>query len=158
MYYKRSKATLIIINLKTMKTKILQAVIGGFAATLVMTMVMFIGPFMGLPKMNPAAMLSMMMRVTIFIGWGMHFMIGIIFALAYLFLFAPLLKKVNSRVVKGIIFGSAVFVFAQIMMALLGALVVGISAPEGSILLMMTGSIIGHIIYGIVVVLIARDE
>lgn len=46
-----------------MNNKILQAIKGGIIATLVMTMVMFVAPYMGLPKMNPAAMLSMMMGV-----------------------------------------------------------------------------------------------
>ena len=80
-----------------MKTKISQAVIGGIVATLAMTMVMFIAPYMGLPKMNAAAMLSMMMGVPVLIGWGLHFMIGIVFALAYVFLFVPILKKVRNR-------------------------------------------------------------
>ena len=141
-----------------MKTKITQAVIGGLVATLAMTLVMFIGPYMGLPKMNPAAMLSMMMGVHVIIGWSMHFMIGIIFALGYVFLLHPFLKKVKSKVVQGIIFGIAVFVFAQIMMAVHGALIGGMPPPEEGMLLMAAGSLIGHIIYGIVVVLIVKSE
>jgi hypothetical protein len=46
-----------------MKSKLLQAVFGGIAATLVMTIVMVIAPYMGLLKMNPAAMLAIMMGV-----------------------------------------------------------------------------------------------
>ena len=139
-----------------MKTKISQAVIGGIVATLVMTMVMFVAPYMGLPKMNAAAMLSMMMGVPVLIGWGLHFMIGIVFALAYVFLFVPVLKKVNNRIVKGTIFGLAVFVFAQIMMAVMGAIFGGMSSPEGNMLLVLLGGIIGHIIYGIIVSLIVK--
>jgi uncharacterized membrane protein YagU involved in acid resistance len=141
-----------------MKSKLLQAVLGGMAATLVMTIVMFIGPFMGLPKMNPAAMLSMMMGFPLFAGWIMHFMIGIIFALAYVFLFVPIVKKLNSRVMKGMIFGLAVFVFAQIMMAIMGAIFGEAPSPGGSMVLTIVGSIMGHIIYGIVVVLFVRNE
>ncbi len=140
-----------------MKTKISQAITGGIAATLVMTMVMFIGPFMGLPKMNPAAMLSMIMGFPLFIGWVMHFMVGIIFALAYVFLFVQLLKKVHSRIVKGIIFGIAVFIFAQIMMAVMSALLGGMSSPGGDMLLMMAGSLMGHAIYGITVALFVKN-
>ena len=139
-----------------MKTKISQAAIGGIVATLVMTMVMFVAPYMGLPKMNAAAMLSMMMGVPVLIGWGIHFMIGIIFALAYTFLFVPILKKVNNRIVKGTIFGLAVFVFAQLMIAVMGAIFGGMSSPEGSMLLVLIGGIIGHIIYGIVVSLLIK--
>jgi len=139
-----------------MKTKISQAVIGGIVATLAMTMVMFVAPYMGLPKMNAAAMLSMMMGVPVPIGWGIHFMIGIVFALAYVFLFVPILKKVNNRIVKGTIFGLAVFVFAQLMIAVMGAIFGGMSSPEGSMLLVLIGGIIGHIIYGIVVSLLIK--
>ncbi len=141
-----------------MKTKISQAAIGGIVATLVMTMVMFVAPYMGLPKMNAATMLSMMMGVPVLIGWGIHFMIGIIFALAYTFLFVPILKKVNNRIVKGTIFGLAVFVFAQVMMAVMGAIFGGMSSPEGRMLLVLLGGIIGHIIYGIVVSLLVKTE
>jgi len=141
-----------------MKTKISQAVIGGIVATLVMTMVMFVAPYMGLPKMNAAAMLSMMMSVPVLIGWGIHFMIGIVFALAYVFLFVAILKKVNNIIIKGIIFGLAVFVFAQIMMAVMGAIFGGMSSPEGSILLVLLGGIIGHIVYGIIVSLLIKAE
>jgi len=52
-----------------MKNKIIQSFLGGIVATAVMTMVMFIAPFMGLPKMNPASLLSMMIGVPIIVGW-----------------------------------------------------------------------------------------
>jgi uncharacterized membrane protein YagU involved in acid resistance len=139
-----------------MKTKITQAVIGGIVATIVMSLVTFMGPYMGLPKMNPAAMLSMMMNVPVFLGWIMHFMIGIIFALMYVFLLLPLLGKVKSRILKGVIFGMAAFVFAQIAMMVMGAMFGNMPSPEGSMALMMIGSIMGHIIYGIVVALFVK--
>ncbi|MEJ7674648.1 MAG: hypothetical protein WKF59_18600 [Chitinophagaceae bacterium] len=41
-----------------MKSKIAQSIIAGLVATAVMTGVGLMGPFMGLPKMNPAEMLS----------------------------------------------------------------------------------------------------
>ena len=58
-----------------------------------MSMIMFIGPMMGMPKMNAAEMLSGMMRVPVLVGWVMHFMIGLIFALAYVKLLDPKLQK-----------------------------------------------------------------
>jgi hypothetical protein len=144
--------------MKTMKTKISQSVIGGIVATLAMTMVMFIAPYMGLPKMNAAAMLSMMMGVPVLIGWGLNFMIGIVFALAYVFLFVPILKKVKNKVVKGVIFGLTVFIFAQLMMAVMGAIFGGMSSPAGSMVLTLAGGIIGHLFYGIVVSLLVNNE
>jgi hypothetical protein len=105
---------------------------------------------MGMPKMNPAAMLSMMMGFPIIVGWVMHFMIGIIFALAYAFFFINLIKKVINNILKGAIFGMAAFIFAQIMMAIMG-MMLPMPPMEGSMILMMLGSIMGHVIFGIVV-------
>lgn len=136
-----------------MKTKIKQSVIGGIVGTAVMTMIMFLAPMMGMPKMNPAEMLSGMMGFPIIIGWFMHFMIGVTFALGYVLFFNKLLKKINSKVLKGAIFGFSVFIFAQVMMAMMGAIIGGMPSPEGNMLLMAIGSIIGHLVYGVVTVL-----
>lgn len=139
-----------------MTTKIKQALIGGILGTAVMTMVMFIAPFMGMPKMNPAAMLSMMMGFPIVVGWLMHFMIGVIFALAYALFFINLVKKVSNNILKGAIFGMAAFIFAQIMMAIMG-LMLPMPPMEGSMVLMMLGSIMGHVIFGIVVAQFVKE-
>lgn len=136
-----------------MKTKIQKSIIAGIVGTAVMTIVMFLAPMMGMPKMNPAAMLSAMMGVPILIGWIMHFMTGIIFALGYVFLLSNLVKKINSKVVKGAIFGIGVFIFAQVMMAIMEAVMGGMPAPQGNMLLMFIGSVMGHLVYGIVTVL-----
>ena len=136
-----------------MKTKIQKSVLGGLVGTAVMTLVIFLAPMMGMPKMNPAEMLSSMMGVPILIGWIMHFMTGIIFALGYVFLLSNLIKKINSKVLKGAIFGIVVFIFAQVMMTLMEAVMGGMPAPQGNMLLMFIGSVMGHLVYGIVTVL-----
>jgi hypothetical protein len=140
-----------------MKTKIQQSLLGGIVGTIVMTAVMFIAPLIGMHKMNPAAMLSMMMGFPIIIGWIMHFMIGTIFATAYVFLFFSLLKKIKSNMLKGAIFGLIVFIFAQIIMALMGAILGGMPPMEGSMILVMMGSLIGHLVFGITVALFVKD-
>jgi uncharacterized membrane protein YagU involved in acid resistance len=140
-----------------MTKKIQQALIGGIAGTAVMTLVMFMAPMMGMPEMNPPAMLSMMMGFPIVVGWVMHFMIGIIFAFAYAFLFIDLLKKIKNNILKGAIFGFAVFMFAQVAMAVMGSMLGGMPEMEGNMVLMMIGSIIGHIIFGIVVALFFKQ-
>lgn len=140
-----------------MKSKIQQSVIGGVIGTAAMTMIMFVGPMMGMPKMNPAEMLSGMMGVPVLIGWLLHFMIGVIFALGYVLLLNNLFRNINSKVLKGTIFGFTVFIFAQIMMAVMGAIMGGMPSPEGNMLLMAIGSIVGHIVYGIVAVLFVTD-
>ncbi len=139
-----------------MNTKIGQALKAGIIATLVMTMIMFVAPYMGLPKMNPAAMLSMMMGVPAIIGWMMHFMIGVIFAFSYVMIFHSLLHRVTQKFIKGVIFGFIAFVIAQIALPVMGAIFGGMPSPEGGMALMMMGSLIGHVVFGIVVALLAN--
>ena len=141
-----------------MKTKIQQAVLGGIVATAVMTMVMFGAPLMGMPKMNPAEMLAGMMGLPLFIGWLMHFMVGVIFALAYVFFFSGILAKISSKIVKGALFGFVVFIFAQVMMAVMGAILGGMPSPAGSMTLVILGSMMGHLVYGIVVALFVPNK
>ncbi|MDP2208519.1 MAG: hypothetical protein Q8K98_07070 [Bacteroidota bacterium] len=140
-----------------MTNKIQTALIGGIIGTAVMTMVMMIAPMLGMPKMNPPAMLSMMMGFPIVVGWMMHFMIGIIFAMAYAFFFLNVLKKISNNILKGAIFGMAVFIFAQIMMAIMG-MMMPMPPMEGSMLLMMMGSIMGHVIFGITVAMFVKEQ
>lgn len=126
----------------------MKAVIAGIVATAVMTVVGVMAPYMGLPKMNPAEMLSGMLGVSPVLAWMMHFMIGIIFASAYVYWFDPTVR-INSKFLKGLVFGFSVFVFAQIMMFLMG-MVITMPPPENP-MLMMLGSLIGHFVYGLFV-------
>jgi hypothetical protein len=141
-----------------MNTKIIQSLIGGVIGAAIMSIGMWAAPILGIPKMSPPDMLSMMLGVPIIIGWFMHFMIGIIFAMTYAFFFINLINKISNPIFKGIIFGLAVFIFAQIMLAILGAIIEGIPPMEGSMILIMVGSIIGHIVFGIVVALFVKEE
>ncbi|MDD8018282.1 MAG: hypothetical protein PHP42_07900 [Bacteroidota bacterium] len=138
-----------------MKISLTKTLSAGIAATAVMTMVTFAAPMMGLPKMNPAEMLSGMMGVPVAIGWLMHFMVGVVFAAAYAFLFLPNVKLPNLPI-KGALFGIAVFVFAQIMMVMMSFVVGPMPMPEGGMMLTIVGSVIGHVVYGDVVALVAR--
>ena len=69
-----------------MNTKIQKTILAGIIGTAVMTLVMMIAPMMGMPKMCPPVMLSGMSGMPVFVGWIMHFMIGIVFAFAYTYL------------------------------------------------------------------------
>lgn len=129
-------------------SKFLKAVIAGIVATAIMTVVGVMAPYMGLPKMNPAEMLSGMLGVSLALGWIMHFMVGIIFASAYVYWFDPTVR-INNAFWKGLVFGLAVFVFAQMMMFLMGMFIT-MPTPENP-MLMMLGSLIGHFVYGVFV-------
>ena len=129
-----------------MNTKISKSILGGIVGTMIMTIVMMIAPMMGMPKMSPPAMLAGMMNMPLGMGWIIHFIIGVMFAFAYTYLFAPKVK-IGNIFLKGAVFGFVVFVFAQIMMAIMGAML-PMPKMEGSMMLMIIGSIMGHVIYG----------
>ena len=140
-----------------MQNKIIKSITAGIIGTAVMTLFMMIAPMMGMPKMSAPHMLSGMLGVPIAVGWIMHYMIGTIFAFAYAFFFNNVLKKVSSNILKGAIFGFAVFIFAQIMMAIMGRMM-PMPPMEGSMMLMMIGSIMGHIVFGITVAIFVKEQ
>ncbi len=139
-----------------MSDKIKQSLIGGIVGTVAMTIITWMAPLMGFPKMSAPDMLAGMLGLPVYVGWVMHFMIGIIFALAYIFLIQKQLLKISNRYAKGIVFGIIIFVFAQVMILIMGAIFTSMPSPAGSMALMMLGSMIGHVVYGIVVVLFSK--
>lgn len=138
-----------------MTNKILKTVVAGIVATAIMSVVGFMAPIMGLPKMNPAELLAGMLGVTSIVGWMMHFIIGIIFAAAYVYLFNPKVR-ISNKLLKGALFGLIVFVFAQVMMFVMGN-IVSMPMMESDMMPMMLGSLIGHLVYGIVVALLVPN-
>ena len=141
-----------------MTPRIQQALLAGLAGTAAMSAVTMIAPMMGLPKMSPPGMLAMMVGAPMFMGWLMHFMIGIVFALAYALFFQNIVKNMGSPVLRGAVFGMATFVFAQVMMMIMGAMMGGMPPMEGSKAMLMLGSIIGHLVFGIVVAMLVKPD
>ena len=132
-----------------MNTKIQKTILAGIIGTAVMTLVMMIAPMMGMPKMCPPEMLSGMSGMPVFVGWIMHFMIGIVFAFAYTYL-CIIKWKFNNVYLKGAAFGIVAFIFAQIMMKMMG-MMIPMPKMKGSLMLTIMGSLMGHIIFGMAV-------
>jgi hypothetical protein len=132
-----------------MNNKIQKSILGGLIGAAIMTMVIFVAPMMGIPKMSPPEMLSGMLGMPDFVGWIMHFMIGIMFAFVYTYL-CVFKWKISNVYLKGAVFGIIIFVVAQIMMAIMGAMM-AMPKIEGSMMLTMIGSLMGHIIFGMAV-------
>ncbi|MCG9792368.1 DUF1440 domain-containing protein [Flavobacterium algicola] len=139
-----------------MNNKIQKSVLAGIVGTAIMTVVMMIAPMMGIPKMSPPEMVSGMLGMPLFVGWMMHFMIGIVFAILYTFFVASKIS-VTSLYLKGAIFGIIAFIAAQVMMKLMGTMM-PMPAMEGSKILLAMGSLMGHIIFGIVVAKIVKNS
>ena len=119
---------------------------------------MVLGGAMGMPKMSPPAMLAGMMGVPVAIGWAIHFMIGIVFAAGYVFFFNNWLKKILNKIARGAVYGIVAFVVAQIAFPVMGAIFgdAAMPQPEGSMVLMMIGSVMGHVFFGIVIAMLVK--
>lgn len=129
-----------------MKPSLGKAIAGGFLGTVVMTMMMyFAAPMMGIPKMDIAAALGVMLGLGWLGGLMMHFINGsLIFPLTYtntLYRWLP-----GAPVVKGSLWGLGLWLVAQTMvMPMTGA---GFfSARSGGVMAVM-GSLVGHLLYG----------
>ncbi len=141
-----------------------RAILGGFVATLVMTMIVYVAPMMGMPKMDIAAMLGSMMSHQMpapmsgawLIGMMMHFAGGtIIYPLIYTYLLYRILP--GSPWLKGLIWGLILWLLSQTMvMPMMGMGVFSANAPQRMMSVM--GSLMGHIIYGVILGGIANGK
>lgn len=135
-----------------MKPNIGRAILGGLAGTIVLTLLMYIGaPMMGIPKMDIAAMLGSMLG-----GWTMgmvmHFVNGvIIFPLIYAFVLFSKLR--GTPVIKGILWGVTLWLVAGLLvMPMMGA---GFFGTANGGIMAAGASLMGHIVYGALLGLIA---
>lgn len=134
------------------RTNTSRAIAAGAIGTGVMTALWQVEPSVGLPKIAVGQILSTFMSVSVAHlnvgaagGWAVHLIVGILYALAYASFFAARLP--GSPAARGALYGVLVFVLAQaFFMPLVGA---GFFA-RGDIELLI-GSLIGHVVYGMVV-------
>ncbi|WP_179333938.1 DUF6789 family protein [Winogradskyella costae] len=141
-----------------MNNKFLRSVVAGIVATIAMSAMMMIAAQLGMPKMEPPKMLATTMGASVAIGWIMHFMIGIIFALIYSFIIKDWLTKITSSLGKGVVFGIIAFVMAQISMGLMMQIFPTMPTPSGNMIVILMGGLIGHILFGIVVAAIVNKK
>ncbi len=141
-----------------------RAILAGFVATLVMTMIMYVAPAMGMPKMDIAAMLGSMLSSQMpapysgawWSGLLLHFINGtIIFPLIYGYLLYTVLP--GAAWAKGLTCGIILWFLAQIMvMPMMGMGVLSSKTPQP--MMSVAGSLIGHVIYGLILGAIAGDQ
>ncbi len=120
-----------------------RAVLAGIVGTIAMTAVMLMAPMMGMPRMNIGKMLGSQMGGNIALGWAAHFMIGVALALIYARLVVQRLG--GPAPVRGALFSLFPWLAAQLVMMPM----MGMGLFSGS-MLMAGGSLLGHLIYGIV--------
>lgn len=129
-----------------------RAALGGFAGTVAMTAMMYlVAPMMGL-HMDIAAMLGSMLGGSWIAGMMMHVVNGtVIFPAIYTFALYPHLP--GAPAVRGAVWGIALWLIAQtVVMPMMGA---GFfSSAIGGVMAAM-GSLIGHVLYGSLLGIIA---
>src|SRR3990167_7471340 len=91
---------------------IIGAIVAGLAGTVVISMIMAMAPKMGMPKMAIWEMLGSMFSKdgNNTLGWIIHFMMGVIFAIIYAALWAAGIG--SPPPVRGGLFGAGRFFFA----------------------------------------------
>ena len=143
---------------------LLGAIIAGLAGTIVMTLVMAMAPKMGMPKMDIVGMLGSMFNAdgSRTLGMVMHLMMGVVFAIVY-----SLLWNVGIGAVSwlwGLVFGSVHWLVTGMMMVIIPIMHAGIKAgkveapgafmmKDGGIIAFM-GGLVGHMVFGVVVILV----
>jgi len=126
-----------------------RAAASGFVGTGVMTALLLVEPSVGLPKIAMGQVLSTSLGLTSAhltigpaLGWALHFLIGMLLALVYAAFFDRRLP--GTPLVRGLLYGLFVFVVAQLVfMPLVGGGVFSRGDVE-----LLTGSLVGHLVYG----------
>jgi hypothetical protein len=142
---------------------IIGAIVAGLAGTVVISMLMAMAPRMGMPKMAIWEMLGTMFSKegNLALGWIMHFMMGVVFAIIYAALWAVGIG--SATLLSGVVFGAAHFLVAGLMMGGMPMMHAGIKAgtvqAPGVLMLNsgvmgLMGGLIGHAVYGLVVALV----
>ncbi len=142
---------------------VLSAVIAGIVATIVFTMVLVMAPKMGMPKMDIVSLLGSMFsaKSNPVLGWTMHLMMGVVFALAYAFIWSLGFGAATWGI--GLIFGAIHWLIVGMIMGMIPMVHVGIKrgavqAPglwmtnHGGVMAFM-GGLVGHMIFGAVLAL-----
>ena len=114
----------------------------GAVGTAAMTMLMLVAPLMNMPKMAIGEMLGSFLGIGSAAGWAMHLMIGLTLAAFYAAVLATRLP--GSPVVRGAIYGVGVFLMAQLVVTPM----MGGGVFSGGNVMMIAGSLMGHLVYG----------
>ena len=142
---------------------VFSAIIAGLVGTVVLTMVMKMAPKMGMPEMDIVGMLgSMFGKPNQKLGMMMHLLMGIVFALIYAYLWS--LGIGSATWLGGLIFGAVHWLITGMMMGMIPMMHAGIKngavqAPgfwmtNNGGMKAFVGGLMGHMVFGLVVVLV----
>src|SRR3970040_1743297 len=128
---------------------IIGSIIAGLLGTLVMTLLMYMAPLMGMPKMDIIGMLGTMFTgsegTARMLGTLAHFMMGVIFAIIYALLWSVGIG--SPTWFWGFVFGAVHGVVAIVMMPVMTKMHPRPPQMESSPL-MVVGLLMGHLVFG----------
>lgn len=131
------------------------AIIAGLAATAVMTALIYLGPMMGMPRMDMVGMLGTMVspdqRVAYPLGTVIHFVDGAIIALIYALLWSRGLG--DPTWIWGLVFGAVHGVIAIAALPMMLRIHPRPPAISPS-MTVIVGMMMGHLVYGLLVALV----
>jgi hypothetical protein len=143
---------------------VLGAIFAGVIGTAVFSMVMWLSPRMGMPRMAIWELLGSMFAKdgNRAFGWIAHFMMGTIFAIIYAALWSAGLGSANAA--SGALFGIVHWLAVGQAMGMVPMMHAGIRAGtvqapgvymvSGGGLMSFMGGLAGHVVYGVVVGLV----
>ena len=122
-----------------------RGIAAGAVGTAAITLIMLGAPLMGMPRMAIGDMLGSFLHIGSVAGWAMHVVIGLALALVYAGWFATRLP--GGPALRGGIYGFGVFLVAQVVVTPM----MGGGVFSGGNISMITGSLAGHLVYGVLV-------
>lgn len=140
---------------------VIGAIVSGLVGTAVFSVLMEMGPLMGMPKMEIPKVLGGMLPGGTPVGWVAHFMIGVVWAIIFAGLWA--LGIGSAGWLWGLIFGLGSFVLAGFAMPAMLTMHPQVKAgamPNVGVLMTGTGimgvigGLMAHAVFGLVVGLI----
>lgn len=142
---------------------VLAAVFAGLISTIVFTVVLFMAPRIGMPKMDIVAMLSTMFgKANRLLGWALHLMMGVVFGLIYAFLWSRGIGAATGK--WGLAFGAAHWLVVGVVMGMIPLVHLGIRRGQAKApgywmtnnggMLAFGGGLMGHLIFGVVTALV----
>lgn len=125
------------------KNKIYLSIIAGIIATAVMSLLIFLSPYFGFPRISVWEIIANLLNIPLIFGWIIHFLVGIFFAFIYLSFFKRRLP--GNSAIKGMIFSLLPFFLSQT------------ASLFSSNFITILGSLIGHLVYGAVLGLMTKE-
>ena len=138
-----------------MENKVISSIMGGLAGTAVITGVMLLASQLGMPDIDYGSMLAQFTNTTPFIGWILHFVMGIALAFLYVYFFREFLP--GSFAVKGMLFSVLPYVLTLIMLFPLLSMDMS-SSKSQSVGVFLVSTMVAYLAFGLVMGFIAKPH